>query len=152
MQIVHFLKTLQCAADITTSILMGYLCKSLDKHTSHISKMYTILTSKPEKLFYMMKWGQDIAETFETRGIVQNVTVSSKSYINTSLIKANYKVLLRWYIVSGKNSCVCPRGHVLLFWRVWFEGTVLHIWWSCPKVKSFWIHLYNFIFLLTQVK
>lgn len=31
------------------------------------------------------------------------------------------------------------------------EGTVLHTWWSCPKVKRFWIHIYHFIYSLTQV-
>lgn len=31
------------------------------------------------------------------------------------------------------------------------DGTTYHIWWQCPKVRRFWIRVYNLIFTLTQI-
>lgn len=95
VQIVYFFKSLQCVSDLINSTSMEYLYRSFDKHTGHISKMYNILTSKSEKLFYMTKWEQDIGETIK---IDEWSQCASKLCINTSLIKANYKVLMRWYM------------------------------------------------------
>lgn len=44
---------------------MDYLCRNLDKHTGHISKIYTMLTLASTKQFYMNKWDLDISETLE---------------------------------------------------------------------------------------
>lgn len=49
----HFLHTLKCKSNLTSSTSMEYLCKTFDRHTGHISKLYSMLTNSPIKLFYM---------------------------------------------------------------------------------------------------
>ena len=78
-------------------------------------------------------------------------TCAYASYLNTSLIEANYKVLLRWYMVPTRIASYVPGASSLCFRGGGMEGTVLHVWWACPRVKRFWICVYNFIYSLTQV-
>lgn len=151
VQIVHFLKTLQRKADIMTFTPMEYLCRSFDKHKGHISNIYGIFSSKSEKLFYMQKWEQDIEETMEMDTWYNTAQLASKGYINTSLIEANYKVLLRWYMVPARIATYIPGASPLCFRGCGGEGTIYHTWWSCPKVRRYWIRIYNFIYSLTQV-
>lgn len=47
---------------------------------------------------------------------------ASKSYINMSIIEANYKILHRWYIVL---TGFCPRGLHAMFSRLWSGGYTL---------------------------
>lgn len=65
----------------------------------------------------MTKWEQDLGKTFEMDEWSKMVRCASGSYINTSLIEANYKVLMRWYMVPTRIaecfpgvSPVCFRG------------------------------------------
>lgn len=74
---------------------MKYLCRNLDKHTGHISKIYNMLTSASTKLFYMNKYEHDINEMLEVEDWCKMAQRMSKTLINTSLIEANYKVFLR---------------------------------------------------------
>lgn len=58
---------------------------------------------------------------------------------------------MRWYMVPTRIAAYVPGASSSCFQGCGMEGTVLHIWWSCPKVKCFWILIYNFIYSLTQV-
>lgn len=80
--------------------------------------------------------------------IIQN---ASKSIINTSLIEANYKVLMRWYMVPERIATFVPGASPRCFRGCNTNGTMFHTWWTCPKVRRFWIRTYNLIYSLTQV-
>lgn len=71
---------------------------------------------------------------------------ASKSLINTSVIEANYKATLMVHSTGkdGQLSLLCFQG-------CGHKGTMYHILWQCPKVRCFWIRVYNFIYTLTQV-
>lgn len=141
--IMHFLNTLKRTSHLTSSISMEYLCRNLNKHTGHISKLFAILTSSSTKLLYM----ENGNKTEEWSKLAQYV---SKTYINTSLIEASYKVLYRWYLVPVRVASSVLWASPLCFRGCGLEGTVFHTWWSCPKVKKFWIRTYNFMHSLTQ--
>lgn len=76
---------------------------------------------------------------------------ASKSLINTSVIEANYKVILRWYMVQTRLATYVLGASPKCFRGCGQDGTIYHIWWQCPKVQRFWIRVYNFIFILTQI-
>lgn len=47
----------------------------------------------------MQKWEQDLEISLEVEVWSKMVQCAFRSYINTSLIEAYYKVLMRWYMV-----------------------------------------------------
>lgn len=49
----------------------------------------------------MVKWEQDLGEELELAKWGKLSLFNSKSYINTCLNVANYKVFLRWYLVPA---------------------------------------------------
>lgn len=99
--------------------------------------MYSLLTSKLEKLFYMDKWEQDIGETFEVDEWFKKPQYASKSYINTSLIQANYKVLPRWFMVPVRVE-VSPGGFPLVFRGMWHgRHSVPHMVATAQKSNDF---------------
>lgn len=51
------------------------------------------------KLDYLIKWEQDFQKSLKFEEWHSIAQIASKSLINTSNIEANYKVLLRYYMV-----------------------------------------------------
>lgn len=51
---------------------------------------------------YMERWERDLGKTLETDEWNTSAQDPSRLLINTSIIKANYEVLLRWYTVLAR--------------------------------------------------
>lgn len=98
----------------------------------------------------MVKWEQDIQEGLE-RDWHSIALPALRPLINTSIIEANYKVLLRWYMVLARLVTYIPGASSKCFRGCGQEGTAYHIWWQFPKVKRFWVRVYNSIFSVTQM-
>lgn len=99
----------------------------------------------------MQKWEQDLEISLEVEVWSKMVQCAFRSYINTSLIEAYYKVLMRWYMVPVRVATYVPGASPQWFRGCGMDGTMFHIWWTCPKVRKFWIRTYKFIYSLTQV-
>lgn len=69
---------------------------------------------------------------------------ATKSITNTSLIKANYKVLLRWYMIPTRCAQRVSGPPPLCFRGCGQKGTAYHTQWTCPKICRFWFCTYNF--------
>lgn len=149
-QIRHFLATLNRTSDITTFTPMENLCRNFDKHTGHISRIYNILTSSISKMHYMQKWEQDMEMELDMEVWNKIILNASKSLVNTSMIEANYKVMMRWYMVPERIATFVPGASPRCFRGCNVNGTFYHTWWTCPKVRRFWIRTYNLIYSLTQ--
>lgn len=135
---------------LTASTSMKYLCRNYDKHTRHISKIYTILHSGTSKLPYMGKWEQALGETMAAEEWGKLAQYNSRC-INTSLIEANYKGFLRWYMAPVWLASCVPGASSSCYRGCGQKGMIVNTWWTWPKVKRFWIHTYNFIYSLTQI-
>lgn len=129
---------------------MEHMCGQYDKIRGHISAMYTILMHVSVKFTYITQWEQEIQETLDLEAWHSIALTASRSLINTSIVEANYKVLLRWYLVPAGLATFVPRASSKCFWGCGQEGTAYHIWWQCPKVQRFLIRVYNLIYTLTQ--
>lgn len=70
--------------------------------------MYAILTYTSAKLGYMVKWQQDIQESLGLEDWHSIAQAAPSSLINTSSIEANYKVLLRWYMMQARLANYVP--------------------------------------------
>ena len=128
---------------------MERLCNTIDKQTGYISWIYTILHDDELKLPYMICWERDLGEELDRAEWNTLAQFNSKSLVNTSLIEANYKVFLRWYMVPVRLAAAVREASPQCFRGCGERGTVLHIW--CPKVRRFWIRVYNFIYSLTLI-
>lgn len=74
-----------------------------------------------------------------------------KGILNVTLIEASYKVQARWYMVPERLAKIFPDASPLCFGGCGQIGTHLHIWWTCPKVRRFWMRVHSLIFSVTQV-
>lgn len=119
-QIVHFLSKISRNSDIATMTPMGYLCIQYDKIREHISEIYTVLTNCTEKLEYMKRWEADLQESIDLDEWHNLAQGAMKSIINTSLIEANFKVLLKWYMVLARLH---TRGIPSMFADNWGRRT-----------------------------
>lgn len=87
-------------------------------------------------------------EMDEWQVLVQN---ASRSLINTLIIEANYKVLLRWYMVPVRLTSYVPGASPHCFRGCGQEGKAFHTWWQCPMVRHYRILVSFFIYSLAQV-
>lgn len=60
------------------------------------------------------------------------------------------KVLLRWYGVLVVAAHLHPGSSPLCFRGCQEPGTIVHIWWSCPKGQNFWKKVYALLTKLFQ--
>lgn len=77
-------------------------------------------------------------------------TYIHKGSLNVATQECGYKILSKWYRTPSllhKFSCSTTN-------RCWRcdteEGTLLHIWWSCPVIQTFWRTVHDTITLITS--
>lgn len=114
-----------------------------------ISELYTLFADQGSKLFYQLAWEADLRETIDEEVCFQWSTMVQKGILNTSLVEANYKVLSRWYLVPTWLAKIYLDASPLCFRGCVQEGSMLHIWWTCPKVKQYWIRIFSLVYSVT---
>lgn len=60
-----------------------------------------------------------------------------KSSVCTRIQELNYKLVSRWYMVPTTLHRFFPETSDRC-WRCGEEGSLLHIFWSCPSLERFW--------------
>lgn len=102
--------------------------------------MYILLISPTESTHqtFLSKWERDLNCTFTSNQTQRIITFTLQSYISTKVQKTNYKLLTRWYLTPQALHTYQPNTSALC-WRCQGDrGTLLHIFWSCPKLSHFW--------------
>ena len=100
----------------------------------------------------MDHWERDLNLTFDLIEWQDIAYQLSKISINTTLIEANYKTLLGWYLAPTRVAKMHPSASPTCFRRCGQLGTMHHIWWQCPIVIRFWIRIFNLINSVTGGK
>lgn len=77
---------------------------------------------------------------------------SYKGIKNVSLIEASLKVVTRWYLVPTRIHKMFPSSSSLCFRGCHRPGSMLHIWWECPKLRSTWHKVFHMIFKVTEIR
>lgn len=94
--------------------------------------LYSTLTlsskQTPDPLNYVTKWEQDLQLSIDHEHWDQIWVTTKFCSCNMTAIKANYKVLLWWYILPCRLACINPDASPLCFcgWSAW----VHLIWWT----------------------
>lgn len=74
------------------------------------------------------------------------------SSVNTGVAEMNYKCITRWYRtldIVGKYQM----GQTMECWRGCKQtGTMAHIWWSCPKIRTYWKEILRYIMEITSYR
>ena len=116
------------------------------------SKMYRLLISPQEdfELPGLGKWERDLGRVFSQNQRKQIIYLALYSSTSTRIQESNYKLLSQWYYKQVKlhkfskdNSEYC--------WRCGLEqGTTLHIFWSCVKVRDYWKEVQRIVQKFTE--
>lgn len=64
--------------------------------------------------------------------------LTHKSSICAKIQETNYKILSRWYRTPALVHKFFPATSDLCWHCLSDKGTLLHIFWSCPRLKHFW--------------
>ncbi|CAH2283817.1 Hypothetical predicted protein, partial [Pelobates cultripes] len=97
-------------------------------------------------------WAQDL-QGHISKDQWERAIVTTKKLIKSEVLLEQYrKTLYRWYMVPIRLHKLYP-GSPPECWRCGKgEGTVLHIWWQCELVTSFWRNIHCLIRAATGTK
>lgn len=97
----------------------------------------------PERLTLLLlqKWETDLHRSFSEHQKQLILRFSWKSSFCTKIQETNYKILTRWYHTPHLLKMFYPNTSDRC-WRCQMDrGMLLHIIWSCPKLKHFWLEV-----------
>lgn len=72
-----------------------------------------------------------------------------KGSINVSTQENRYKLFSRWYRTSDKIHNFHPTVPQACLRCNAARGTLLHIWWECPLIQSFWMEIHRLVSQIT---
>lgn len=110
-----------------------------DTPLAHIlSQTYSMLISPttPPQLHCLASWEKDLHCTFSPTQRQQIISLSLKSSLCTKLQETNFKLLTRWYLTPSRLKKCFPSTSGQCWRCMEGEGTLIHIFWSCPKLKD----------------
>lgn len=84
-----------------------------------------LLGQGPTTLLHVLHWEEDFH--------CHLYDADWSQILDTIVIKANYKVLIYWYMVSSRLVKFVP---IVSFCRCSVPNTDLNIWWACPKNQT----------------
>lgn len=87
---------------------------------------------------YITWWEDELSKHFTSEAWASAFTISLKVSKCINHFELMRKIHLQWYLtpvrfanISSSTSHLC--------WRQCSQiGTLLHMWWSCPRISSFW--------------
>ncbi|OCT75394.1 hypothetical protein XELAEV_18030573mg [Xenopus laevis] len=99
-----------------------------------ISDIYGILTMDTELSFvkyrYMLSWEQFLGEELSLNDY--NMGKPQEG------LKVNYKILPHWYMTPAKLHSIYPATTASCWRQCGEEGTLYHIFWTCPISEDYW--------------
>lgn len=141
VQIHHFLQTIANPQSYTRPLTsFEEICSDTEPITQILSRMYTLLNTpmQPPSLSCITKWETDLHCTFTAVQKQNMIVLSLKSSICTKIQETNFKILTRWYLTPSRLHMMFTDSSDQC-WRCQREvGTMLHMFWSCPRLTNFW--------------
>lgn len=94
---------------------------------------------------FIKKWEEDLGVGCEKSWVGSILGATHSTAIVMKTIETNYKCLSRWYMTPTKISKFMP-DRLPKCWRgCEAPGTMAHLWWDCPKIKSLWQEVIKWI-------
>ena len=131
------------------------------KHTNYIkwheecliSLIYSavISTRRPPVRSYHLQWERELGKRLDPEDWQAMTLTLSKCSRNVLILENAYKVLYRWYYTPARLARFIPNYSPLCFRGCPQEGSMAHIWWSCPRACRLWIRVYTLLRNLFQI-
>lgn len=87
---------------------------------------------------FLAKWERDLQTTFTTQQKEHIPLFAHKSSLCSKYQEISYKFTTRWYRTPSVLAKIFPNQSDRC-WRCEQQaGTILHIFWECPKLQTFW--------------
>lgn len=116
-------------------------CSGISDQRGGFSSIYSLLVEAGDKHAYARSWELDLEGEWDVDTCHHCLQRSFKGVINVSVIEANVKIILHWYLVLD-TSPLCFRVCGLL-------GTFFHTWWASPRIQGFWNKVFQMICKVT---
>ena len=145
LQLRHFLQRLiRSQPTPYTMTPFESLCRSRPHSPGLISLIYTaIINSKrPPLRPYHLQWEAEFGRQLDPEDWQAMTVALSKCSTNVLFQENAYKVFYRWYYTPARLASFIPSYSPLCFRGCSQEGTMAHIWWTCPKVCRLWVRVY----------
>lgn len=130
LQLTHFLRSLP----------------SPDKFGQNLTRYETycsgegVLITPPEdyQLPCLSAWEIDFRHKFTARQRQNTLIFTYGSSMCTKIQETNFKIVTRWYNTPAKLQKIYPSSSDRC-WRCQEDrGTILRVFWACPKLQQFW--------------
>lgn len=115
-------------------------CLNGESMRHSLSHFYEILTSleAPQELNFMQAWERELGVTFTQKQKAKMLKSIHKTSIASRYQEGGYKILTRWYRTPSALQKIFPQVSDRCWRCKRGEGTMLHIFWECEEIKSFW--------------
>lgn len=125
--------------DISTLTPFEQLFIEEDPIPHLISEMYRLLgTTENPRTTYIRAWERDLQLDLSTTQLTHLYQLTHSSTMESKTQETNYKILSRWYRVPADLARIYPSVSDQCWRGCGHRGTLLHIWWECPLIKSYW--------------
>lgn len=105
-----------------------------------LSLTYNIIITPPEDYQHPSfdKWETDLNCHLTPQKRTHILHFTHKSSICTRFQETNYKIFMRWYRTPAILQKIFPETSKLCWRCQQSTGTLIHIFWSCPRIRPFW--------------
>uniref|UniRef100_A0A8C5PFE7 Reverse transcriptase domain-containing protein n=1 Tax=Leptobrachium leishanense TaxID=445787 RepID=A0A8C5PFE7_9ANUR len=140
LRVKHALTQRGISSFATTDITAFHrLCLGKKVMKKPLSLCYdSLLTANPtKKLPYMIRWDKDLSLNSSEEDWFYATETVYKYTRSTNLRESHLKLLYRWYLTPNRLAYI--PGQSGMCWRCGTSiGSILHIFWQCPLLASFW--------------
>lgn len=150
-QITHFLHTIWSnEPDPPKPTPYELWCSNIMDQKEGISIIYAFLAKRSNTPSYARAWESEIELRLDPGKWFQPFRRSYKGIMNIALIEAN-KILTRWYYVPARLARIFTDASPVCYRGCNQVGSMFHIWWTCPHIRSFWNKFFHVVRKVTRV-
>lgn len=151
-QISHFIRSLRFSIHKPLSITECELwCGQAMEQRGGVTVIFQALARAVSKTLFMREWETDLQQEWTLTEWHRASVAASKGIINIALVEANLKILMRWYMVPTRIAKIYPNASPLCFRNCGHIGSMIHIWWECPKIRGLWNKIFHIIRKITNI-
>lgn len=120
--------------------------------TTSTAYVWTQNLKEPETDRFRERWSESLDMTLTDNQWERACILAHKCSLSTRMQKTAYKVLTHWYATPDKIHKWFPQVPDTC-WRCKKEiGTLIHIWWQCDRITSFWNNVKEIVYRIMETK
>ena len=116
------------------------ICLKREPMRHMLSYMYNLINeaNAPQELVFIQAWERDLDIKFSETQKNKIFSFTHKASMASRYHEGGYKVLTRWYRTPMILNRIFPNTSKICWRCQKEEGTMIHMFWSCQKLKEFW--------------